>query len=145
MIRVNSTVRMNFPKITQLTQAQVTALEQTAEAVHSEVVQAQVVPRDTGAMQGENTFIKAGETTTATYKDGSTATNSVTKERDGKASIVTASPQVRRLYYHPEYHVSKDENPNAKGHWFEDWEEGGKHAEFAINTYKEIDRRWTGL
>ena len=48
MIKVNSTVKLNFPKIQQLTKAQVTALEQTAEDLHTEVVQAQVFPRDTG-------------------------------------------------------------------------------------------------
>ena len=37
MIKVNSTVKLNFPKINQLTQAQVAALEQTAEGLHTEV------------------------------------------------------------------------------------------------------------
>lgn len=31
MIKVSSVVKLNFPKIRQLTQAQVSALEQTAE------------------------------------------------------------------------------------------------------------------
>ena len=50
MIKVNSTVKLNFPKINQLTRAQVAALEQTAEDLHTEVEQAQVFPRDTGAL-----------------------------------------------------------------------------------------------
>lgn len=127
MMRVNSTVKMNFPKIRQLTQAQVTALEQTAEAVHTEVVQAQVVPRDTGNLQNESMFVDFSES------------------RNGKVSVVHSTPYARRLYYHPEYHFQTDENPNAKGHWFEDWEKGGKHEKFAINAYKEIYRRLTGL
>lgn len=127
MMRVNSTVKMNFPKIRQLTQAQVTALEQTAEAVHTEVVQAQVVPRDTGNLQNESMFVDFSES------------------RNGKVSVVHSTPYARRLYYHPEYHFQTDENPNAKGHWFEDWEKGGKHERFAINAYKEIYRRLTGL
>ena len=127
MMRVNSNVKMNFPKIRQLTQAQVTALEQTAEAVHTEVVQAQVVPRDTGNLQNESMFVDFSES------------------RNGKVSVVHSTPYARRLYYHPEYHFQTDENPNAKGHWFEDWEKGGKHERFAINAYKEIYRRLTGL
>lgn len=127
MMRVNSTVNMNFSKIRQLTQAQVTALEQTAEAVHTEVVQAQVVPRDTGNLQNESMFVDFSES------------------RNGKVSVVHSTPYARRLYYHPEYHFQTDENPNAKGHWFEDWEKGGKHERFAINAYKEIYRRLTGL
>ena len=40
-------------KIKRLDKAQVVALEKTAEALHTEVVQAQVVPRETGALQNE--------------------------------------------------------------------------------------------
>ena len=61
MISVNSTVKMNFPKIQQLTRAQVMALEQTAEALHTNVVQAQVFPRDTGNLQNESTFVDYSE------------------------------------------------------------------------------------
>lgn len=61
MISVNSTVKLNFPKIQQLTRAQVVALEQTAEALHTNVVQAQVFPRDTGNLQNESTFVDYSE------------------------------------------------------------------------------------
>ena len=50
-MQVKSTVKMNFPRIKQLTQAAVTALEMTAEALHTEVVQAQVMPFDTGHLE----------------------------------------------------------------------------------------------
>ena len=43
MISVKSVINLNLPKIKQLTDAQITALEQTAEALHTEVVQAQVL------------------------------------------------------------------------------------------------------
>lgn len=144
-MKVTSTVKMNFPRIRQLNAAAVKALEMTAEALHTEVVQAQVMPRDTGAMQGEKTFIKAGETITATYKDGSTATNTITKAQNGKVSIITASPQARRLYYHPEYHFQKDENPNAGGEWYKDWLPGGKNADFAQKAFNRIYKRIGGV
>ena len=57
MIRVNSRVRLNIPQINRLERAQVVALEQTAEALHTEVIQAQVFPRDTGALQNESTYV----------------------------------------------------------------------------------------
>ena len=107
MINVNSIINLNFPRIKQLTQAQSQALEQTAEALHTEVVQAQVFPRDTGAMQNERSFIKAGETVSATYEDGAMATNTITKEKGGRVSLITSAPQARRLYFHPEYHFQK--------------------------------------
>lgn len=127
MIKVNSVVKLNFPKIRQLTQAQVMALEQTAEALHTEVVQAQVFPRDTGNLQNESTFVDYSES------------------RNGKVTIVSTAPYARRLYFHPEYHFQKHENPNAKGEWYEDWEEGGSKEDFAVNAYKKIYRRLTGV
>ena len=95
MISVNSTVKMNFPKIQQLTRAQVMALEQTAEALHTNVVQAQVFPRDTGNLQNESTFVDYSESS------------------QGKVSIISSTPYARRLYFHPEYHFQKTENPNG--------------------------------
>lgn len=127
MIKVSSAIKLNMPKIKQLTQAQVTALEQTAEALHTEVVQAQVFPRDTGNLQNESTFVD--------YSDSS----------KGKVSIVSSTPYARRLYFHPEYHFQKGENPNAKGKWYTDWLPGGSQADFAAKAYKEIYRRLTGI
>lgn len=127
MIKVNSKIKLNTPVIKKLTQAQVIALEQTAEALHTEIVQAQVFPFDTGNLQNESTF--------ADYSESGS----------GKVTIVSSTPYARRLYFHPEYHFSKKENPNAKGKWFEDWEPGGKNAKFAIEAYKRIYRGLTGL
>ena len=127
MINVNSKVTLNMDYLRRLTEAQAVALEQTAEALHSEVKQEQVVPRDTGALQGTNMFVD------------------FSGSKKGTVSIVHSTPYASRLYYHPEYHFSTEENPNAKGHWFEDWEEGGKYEDFAICMYEEIYRRLTGL
>lgn len=127
MIKVSSAIKLNMPKIKQLTQAQVTALEQTAEALHTEVMQAQVFPRDTGNLQNESTFVD--------YSDSS----------KGKVSIVSSTPYARRLYFHPEYHFQKGENPNARGKWYANWLPGGSQADFAVNAFKNIYRRLTGI
>lgn len=127
MIKANSKVKLNMPKIRQLMQSQITALEQTAEALHTEVVQAQVVPRDTGNLQNESMFVDFSQS------------------KSGKVTLAHSTPYARRMYYHPEYNFSKDENPNAKGLWFEDWEAGGKAADFAAKAYKQIYRRLTGV
>lgn len=127
MIKASSKIKMNFPKLQQLTKAQVTALEQTAEALHTEVVQAQVFPRDTGNLQNESTFVDYSES------------------GKGKVSIVSSTPYARRLYFHPEYHFQKDENPNARGKWYTDWLPGGLQADFAVNAFKNIYRRLTGV
>ena len=120
MIKVKSTVKMNFPRIRQLEQAQVTALEHTAEELRTDVKQAQVMPFKTGTLQGEGTFVDYSES------------------RQGKVSIISNTLYARRLYFHPEYHFQTKENPNARGKWYSDWLPGGKKSDFAIYTYKRI-------
>lgn len=127
MINAKSTIKLNMAKIRELTQAQVKALELTAEELHTEVGQAQVVPRDTGNLQGESMFLDCSDS------------------KAGKVTVVHNTPYARKLYFHPEYKFRTDENPNARGEWFKDWEPGGKKSDFATNTYKKIYRRLTGV
>ncbi len=127
LINVNSVIKLNLPKIRQLTDAQITALEQTADLLRTEVDQAQVFPRDTGHLQDESTFLDRSESS------------------HGKVSIVSSTPYARRLYFHPEYHFQTGENPNARGKWYTDWLPGGKEADFATKAFKEIYRRLTGI
>lgn len=126
-MRVSSTVKIDMQKIKQLTDAAVIALEETAEALHTEVVQAQVMPRDTGALQNESTFV-----------DNSNV-------KSGRAVIVSSTPYARRLYFHPEYHFDKGENPNAKGKWYEDWLPGGKEENFCRKAYAKFYKERTGV
>lgn len=146
MIRVNSKVNLNMAKIRQLDQASVAALEQTADMLHGEIVQARIVPRKDGTLQGESFFV-----------DTSHSAN-------GQVRLVHATPYARRLYFHPEYdfqkgpweeewtdkqgkkhHFTHEGNPNAKGLWFEDYEAGGKYESFCKKAFAAIYRRLAGL
>ena len=113
---------MNFPKIRELGEAQIKALEQTAEELHTEVVQAEVMPRDTGALQNESTFVDTSDS-------GS-----------GKVSLVSSTPYARRLYFHPEYKFQKYENAFAMGEWYKPWIDG-IYKDFARETYAKLYRR----
>lgn len=126
-MQVKSTVKLNMPRIKQLTQAAVIALEMTGKALHTEVLQAQVFPFDTGNLQNESTFVD--------YSDSS----------QGKVTLVSNTPYARRLYYHPEYNFQTKENPNAKGHWYEDWESGGSKADFAPKAFKQFYKKVGGV
>lgn len=126
-MKSNSRVRIDKGRLRVLTRAKVTALEKTAEALHTEIVQAQVMPRDTGALQNESTFVD------------------YSKSSQGKCSIVSSTPYARRLYYHPEYHFQTAENPNARGKWFELWMKGGIYQKHARNTFKKFYRKEAGL
>jgi hypothetical protein len=127
MINANSNVVMNLARIAQLSQASVTALEQTAEALHTEIVQAQVVPRDTGNLQNESMFVDMSDA------------------GKGTVNIVHSTPYARRLYYHPEYNFSTKENPNAGAEWFEDWIKGGSKADFAPAAYAKLYKNLGGV
>ena len=126
-MQVKSTVKMNFPRIRQLTQAAVAALELTAEALHTEGVQAQVFPFDTGNLQNESTFVDTSESA------------------KGKVTLVSSTPYARRLYYHPEFHFQKEENPNARGEWYEDWLPGGSEENFAVDAFKRFYKKVGGV
>ena len=126
-MQVRSTVRLNMPRIQQLTGAAVKALELTAEALHTEVVQAQVFPFDTGNLQNESTFVD--------YRDSV----------NGKVTLVSSEPYARRLYYHPEYHFQTKENPNARGEWYEDWLPGGSKADFVPKAFRQFYKKVGGV
>lgn len=126
-MQVKSTVKLNMPRIRQLTGAAVRALELTAEALHTEVVQAQVMPFDTGNLQNESTFVDYSQST------------------KGKVSLVSSTPYARRLYYHPEYDFQTDENPFAGGEWYKPWMEGGVNADFAPNAFKKFYKKLGGV
>ena len=126
-MQVKSTVKLNMPRIRQLTGAAVRALELTAEVLHTEVVQAQVMPFDTGNLQNESTFVDYSQSA------------------GGKVSLVSSTPYARRLYYHPEYDFQTDENPFAGGEWHKPWIEGGVNEDFAPNAFKRFYKKLGGV
>lgn len=153
MIKVKSTITINTNRIRELRQAHKTALVQTAEKLHTAVVQAKVVPRMDGHLQNEKFYVDTS------------------KSHLGKVRLVFEGPYARRWYYNPEtvyvseYIIkkgerkgekiksyiahkatfSKAENPNATDHWFNDWLPGGKYQDFVRNTYAELLKKNGGL
>lgn len=139
MAQVKSKIKLNMGRINQLNRAGIRALEHTAEKLHTEVGQAQVIPRMDGALSGEKMYVDTS------------------RSAAGKVSIVHEGPYARRLYYHPEYnfhhgsweedvrnkdgsvsHLTHEGNPNAKGRWFEDWMPGGSQEDFAGKAFEEF-------
>ena len=118
-------VKMNYSALRRLSQSAITALEQTAEAVKTDVIAKNVIPFDTGTMQNESMSIDTS------------------KSRSGKVSITVDTPYARRLYFHPEYNFNTDKNPNAQGRWFDPWIDG-QYKDFAGRSFRELYRRQTG-
>lgn len=145
-MKVTSTVKLSEPMIKNLERAAIRALERTADKLHEEVVQAQVVPRMDGTLSEEAFFVDCS------------------RSEEGKVQLVHNTPYARRLYYHPEYkfqkepweedvknkdgtvsHVRHEGNPNAKGKWYEDWEPGGRKAGFIPDTFETLFKEESGL
>lgn len=126
-MRVNSTVKMDWGRIRELTGAAVAALEHTGEVLHDEVANSQKVPMETGALNGEQFFVDTSASKT------------------GTVTLVHDTPYARRLYYHPEYHFNKEFHADAQGEWYKDWLPGGSKADFAQKTFKKSYKQNGGL
>ena len=133
-MQVSSRIMINTAAINQLCDLAGIALGQTVEALHAEVVQAEVMPLDTGFLQDESTFVDKSQIAA------------------GKASIISSTPYARRLYFHPEYNFHRGEwfdeygdkhggNIAAGGKWFEPWMSGGQHEDFCPKTFKKFYKR----
>ncbi len=122
---VNSKININMPKINNLSKASIRALEQTTEALHTEVKSDQVMPFKEGYLSGEKTNPDYSEA------------------KKGKSDINTEGPYARRLYFHPEYNFNRSEHKNAKGKWYEDYISGIKKkycSEVFAKIYKKEAR-----
>lgn len=115
-------VNWNFGAVRQVEQAVATALEQTAQAVITDVVDEQVMPMDTGTLQNSSTFVETSESST------------------GVVGIISDTPYARRLYYHPEYNFRTSENKNAGGKWFQPWIDSDK-KEFVADAFAKLLRQ----
>lgn len=125
-MKVTSTVVLYKAAVDKLLKAQITALEQTAEALHTDVLQAQVMPWDSGSMQRENTFVDYSQS------------------KNGTVSLVSQTPYARRMYFHPEYNFQTKNNPNAQGKWLEPWISGDK-KDWCREEYKKNYKQLGGV
>lgn len=107
MVKVTHTFIANNKNIKRLEQAQVRALRLTAEALKTEIIAMQVVPKDTGELERSG-FIDESQLEKLVI------------------SLVFDTPYARRLYWHPEYNFRRDINPNARGMWLEPFITGDK-------------------
>lgn len=101
------------------------SLIKTADAVKTDLQQSQTMPFDSGQLQNRSTFVDAS------------------KVSSGKASVVSDTPYARRLYFHPEYKFSTEENPKAGGAWFEPYISGAK-KDYAKKVFERFMRQAIG-
>lgn len=124
---VTSKIKLNLPLLKQLDTAQQTALRNTTDALLEQIKNSQVMPFDTGNLQNESTFA-----------DYSNLAN-------GKTKIVSSTPYARRLYFHPEYNFSREENIAAGGKWLSPWLKGGTRQNFCQRAFARFYKQEAGL
>ena len=112
-------------KIKGLEKACKISLEQTGNAVLSDIKTSQVVPKDTSTLENSG-FV---DTTGISW---------------GYLRIMFDTPYARRLYWHPEYNFRHDKNPNAKGLWMQDYEQGGEKEDYMKNVFTMFLKKNSG-
>lgn len=96
------------------------ALEKTAEQVVTDVRLSQTMPFKQGTLQNDSTFADISES------------------RQGVVHIVSSTPYARRLYYHPEFHFSQEENIMAGAGWFEPYKNGGNKFNSVLDWFQKF-------
>lgn len=124
---VTSKIKLNLPLLKQLDKAQQTALRNTTDALLTQIKNTQVMPFDTGNLQNESTF--------ADYANLA----------EGETKIVSSTPYARRLYFHPEYNFSREENIAADGKWLAPWLKGGTRQNFCQKAFTRFYKQEAGL
>ena len=123
MITVDSTVSIDYIALGKIDNILKESLIDTAQALHTRVVQAQVLPFEYGTLQNESFF-----------QDNTFA-------GEGYVMLVNATPYARRLYYHPEYTFWQGENMNAGRRWFEPWLPGGSEQDYVRKRFEAFVKR----
>ena len=114
-MKAKVTIKLDRTKINTLINARNKALEETTEAILSDIKTSAVVPKDSGELERSG-FVD------------------LSKLDDGIASIIFDTPYARRLYWHPEYNFRQDKNINAQGKWMQSYIDGDNKV-FVTDTY----------
>lgn len=107
-------IKLDKQAIKNIENAAKAAALEAMEKLRKDLLDSETMPFDTGDMQNNQTFVSVeGEET-------------INGEETYSVSLVTGSPQARRLYYHPEYQFQQGHNDNAGALWLEPYISGNK-------------------
>lgn len=118
--KVSSTITINKKGIDEISEASKKALNQTTEALLTQMKKDAYMPFRTGNMQNDNTFVDTSDL------------------ENGVCSIVSSTPYARRVYYNFQgFTIHQDYNANARDHWFEPYI-SGEDRDFIPKTFKKL-------
>ncbi len=122
----NVKVKINRDAIAQLNKAKERALELTAEAMLSDIVSREVVPKDTGELERSG-FVEDGHINAKLI-----------------ASIVFDTPYARRWYFNlDEATFQHTKNADARDHWM-DYYLDGEGKQWVQDTYAKFLKQESG-
>lgn len=117
-------IKLDKQAIREIENAAKAAALEAMEKLRKDLLDSETMPFDTGDMQNNQTFVSV---------EGEEMING---EDTYSVSLVTGSPQARRLYYHPEYQFQQGHNDNAGALWLEPYINGEK-KDFVKEQYNE--------
>lgn len=125
-------IKLDKQAIKNIENAAKAAASEAMEKLRKDLLDSETMPFDTGDMQNNQTFVSVeGEET-------------INGEDTYSVSLVTGSPQARRLYYHPEYQFQQGHNDNAGGLWLEPYINGDK-KDFVQTEFTKIFKEKSGI
>ncbi len=136
-------IKLNQDVIDQIGQAAQDAAMETMEALHTEVVTAQVMPMKDGTLQNTLTSVQPleqGKTGARLYADGPYARFlyhgrlMVGDETD--SPFAAAGETKHTVDVMLNYNCAK--NANARAFWWEPWTPGGEHEKFLPETFAKM-------
>lgn len=125
-------IMLDYNAIREIENAARKAAVVAMEKLQKDLENSETMPFDTGDMQNNQTFVAV---------EGEDIVNG---EDIYSVSLVTGSPQARRLYYHPEYQFQQGHNDNAGGLWLEPYINGDK-KDFVRTEFTKIFKEKSGI
>ena len=104
------------------------ALLDTAEDIKQEILDEEVIPKDTGATEKSLRVSDSIIDKKAVFI--LTGSSEVINPRTDEET----SRYVRKIYYHPEFNFHRKKNRNAKERWYDDWITG-KYKDHIKNSF----------
>lgn len=117
-------ITFNTTNINEINENARLALIDTAEAIKTDLIQSQTVPKNKGDLEGDM------------FVDDKKAIKGVVR-------IENPAVYSRKIYFDPEIHIKQGENLNAKQYWFEDYITGTK-KDLPMKYYKKMLKRRMG-
>lgn len=125
-------IKLDHNAIREIENSARKAAAEAMEKLRKDLLDSETMPFDTGDMQNNQTFVSVeGEET-------------INGEDTYSVSLVTGSPQARRLYYHPEYQFQQGHNDNAGALWLEPYISGDK-KDFVQTEFTKIFKEKSGI